>query len=256
MKITSFRIQTGKIKNNDHFRIVHISDLHKKKFGKNNSALSEKILSLDPDAVFMTGDMISRSSSDLTPLKALINDISEKIPVYYSLGNHEQDAEYVNSDIYTDLIKFIKSRCVLLDNDTCRIEKENFTLSISGLTVFRECYKVNNHYKNLRKVNCQHICDFLKTKPDDRYVNILMAHNPNFFNAYCEYGSDIILSGHVHGGCVRLPFIGGVLSPERKFFPKYDSGEYRKGNTSMIVSCGLGKFRMFNPSEISVIDIF
>ena len=152
MKISNFRISTGKIKNNEHFRIVHISDLHKKKFGSDNSVLSEKILSLNPEAVFMTGDMISRSSSDLSALKALINDITEKLPVYYSLGNHEQDAELINPGIYSELISFVKSKCTLLDNESCCIEKENFRVNVSGLTVFRECYKVNGHYRNLKKL--------------------------------------------------------------------------------------------------------
>lgn len=256
MKITNYRISTGKIKNNDHFRIVHISDLHKKKFGESNAVLSEKILSLAPDAVLMTGDMISRSSSDLSALRSLINTVTEKVPVYYSLGNHEQDAEFFNPDIYSSLISFVKNKCTLLDNESLRIVKENFTVNISGLTVFRECYKVNGHYRNLRKLSCSDIISFLGEKTDPDSVNILMAHNPNFFDAYCEYGSDLILSGHVHGGCVRLPFIGGVLSPERKFLPEYDSGEYKKNKSSMIVSCGLGKIRIFNPPEIGVIDIF
>jgi predicted MPP superfamily phosphohydrolase len=66
---------------------------------------------------------------------------------------------------------------------------------------------------------------------------------------------DLVLSGHVHGGCVRLPLIGGVLSPERKFFPKYSLGKYTEKNTTMIVTSGLGKFRLFNPPEIVVIDL-
>lgn len=260
MKITNFSIDTGKMNNNAHFRIAHISDLHKKNFGENNILLVRKIEEICPDAVFMTGDMISRSSKDITPLKHLITGLSENFPVYYSMGNHEKDAAVTNKKLYTELMEFAGKYCTVLDNDTCFIKNENFTLRISGLTVPQECYKVNGQYKNLKTISARDVNVLLnvnirQVNCQDN-VNVLLAHNPNFFDSYAEYGSDVILSGHVHGGCIKLPLIGGLLSPERKFFPKYYSGLYKKGKSSMIVSCGLGKFRLFNPPEICVIDIF
>ena len=94
---------------------------------------------------------------------------------------------------------------------------------------------------------------------DNSNFNILLAHTPFSFDAYAEMGFDLILSGHVHGGVIRLPFVGGVLSPERKFFPKYSGGIYSKEKSQMIVSRGLGygslKFRMFNTPEIVVVTL-
>jgi predicted MPP superfamily phosphohydrolase len=255
MKVSFFSIKTGKIKNNAGFRIVHLSDLHKKQFGEDNSELFEKICSLRPDAVFITGDMISRSTQSLEVIKSLLKRLSDVFPVYYSLGNHETDTKTTNPVIYKELTEYALGLGILLDNKTVRIENENLLIQLSGLTIYDECYKKDGCYKNLRSISAAEVKALLKTEPQKNCINIMLAHNPVFFEAYSDYGSDIILSGHIHGGCIKLPFIGGLLSPERKFFPKYFSGLYKRKNSSMIVSCGLGKFRLFNPSEIVVLEL-
>ena len=84
---------------------------------------------------------------------------------------------------------------------------------------------------------------------------ILLAHSPIGFEAYAEWGADFVLSGHVHGGIVRIPVIGGILSPERRFLPKYTKGIYHFNSSVMNVSAGIGKFRVNNPSEFVCIDI-
>ena len=86
-----------------------------------------------------------------------------------------------------------------------------------------------------------------------RENTVLLAHNPLWFRSYAKWGAALTLSGHVHGGAVRLPLIGGLLSPERAFFPPYDKGYYTDGRHDMIVSGGLGKLRLFNPPEICLI---
>jgi len=255
MKTIYFTLNTGKIKNGAACRAVQISDLHKKIFGENNTELSDVIRSLNPDYILITGDMTSRSAADINSLKPLLAALHDTAPVYYSLGNHENDMETVNPALYSELMKCINENCILLDNSSTYIRNENMSIKISGLTIYQECYKKDGHYRNLRKINSDDVRNLLGTEPEEDCINLLLAHNPVFFEAYAEYGSEIILSGHVHGGCIRLPLIGGLLSPERKFFPKYSAGLYHKGNSSMIVSCGLGKFRLFNPSEITVIDL-
>ena len=69
--------------------------------------------------------------------------------------------------------------------------------------------------------------DYLKEKfgdPDPERVSILIAHDPEHFDNYAKWHPDYVLSGHVHGGIVNIPFLGGVISPQLKFFPKYDAG--------------------------------
>ena len=251
MIITNFKIISDKI--NDKCRIVQLSDLHKRKFGKNNINLINKIKELKPDLIFFTGDIIDRTITELTDFKHLIIEMFKIAPVYYSLGNHEKDLKKINPSMYNEIIKFLKTNTFLLDNSSEKIIINNTTINITGITIYQDCYKKNGRYKNLHVLESKDVTNLLGEKKTG--FNILLAHNPIFFNAYSEYGPDLILSGHVHGGCIRIPFIGGVLSPERKFFPKYSSGIYHSKNSSMIVSRGLGKFRLFNPSEIILIEL-
>ena len=84
----------------------------------------------------------------------------------------------------------------------------------------------------------------------------MLSHTPLAFRAYADWGADVTFSGHCHGGVIRLPFIGGILSPERKFFPRYTKGIYEldaeQGLAKLAVTAGLGKFRLNNPSEIMI----
>ncbi len=89
---------------------------------------------------------------------------------------------------------------------------------------------------------------------DQGKCNILIAHNPDYFEDYAGWGAQLVLSGHVHGGIMRLPFVGGVIAPSYKFFPKYDGGVFRSGRSVMLLGRGLGShtlpFRFFNPAEL------
>ena len=88
---------------------------------------------------------------------------------------------------------------------------------------------------------------------------ILLAHNPEYFEEYAAWGADLVLSGHVHGGIMRLPLLGGVISPKLVLFPKYDGGRFYEKDSTMILSRGLGMhtlpIRIFNPAELVVIHL-
>ncbi|WDC83435.1 hypothetical protein PL321_11895 [Caloramator sp. mosi_1] len=96
-------------------------------------------------------------------------------------------------------------------------------------------------------------------KIDDRTYNILLTHNPLYFKTYSSWGADLTLCGHIHGGIIRIPFIGGFLSPERVFFPKYNAGKYEINNNILIVNRGLGNgdfgLRFNNRPEVTVITL-
>ena len=234
-------------------KIVQLSDLHRKKFGQRNSRLISRIRRLSPSLIVMTGDMVSRRKTDAGPITALIN-ASEKIcPVYYVLGNHEIDME--NDDFQKLMDIFQHSTVALLKNQTADISVNDKNIRITGLCYERENFRnKNGGFSGLKPYGINDMTDSVGFKSDDGIYTILLAHNPLFFDTYASWGADLVLAGHVHGGIVRLPVIGGVLSPERKLFPKYSAGIYRKDKTVMYVSCGLGKFRIFNPPEISLIE--
>ena len=96
-------------------------------------------------------------------------------------------------------------------------------------------------------------------KANAQFCNILIAHNPEYFKEYADWGADFVLSGHVHGGIMRLPLLGGVISPSYKLFPKYDGGVFREGKSTMLLGRGMGShtlpFRFFNPAELLVVTL-
>lgn len=232
-------------------KIVQISDLHKKKFGTMNSRLVNKIRSLSPSLIMMTGDMASRQGTDLIPLESLLCSCTKICPVYYSLGNHENDMD--KSEFEKLLAIFQHSTVTMLKNQSADIYINNKNIHITGLCYSRANFRNKKcGFKGLKPYLINDINEAVGLK-EDKYT-ILLAHNPMYLDTYASWGADLVLSGHVHGGVIKLPFIGGILSPERKFFPQYYSGIYKKDNTVMYVNSGLGKLRIFNPPEITLIE--
>ena len=177
-------------------RIVHLSDLHNKTFGKNNRVLLKKVSDLCPDIVLLTGDMVSHGVPDLDGYLRFAKHLAEDYPVYYVNGNHEcSDLDDTQKKRLADAMENAGAVCV--DNDI-----------------------------------------------------------PLDFDVYAEWGADVSFGGHVHGGLVRLPYIGGILSPERKLMPKYKEGIYEKNGHYLAVSRGLGELRLFNRPEIVCVDIY
>lgn len=242
IEITKYIVKNKKIpKEFDGYNIVQISDLHSKLFGKDNQKLIQKIKLLSPDIVVVTGDLIDGENNNYNVALDFMEEISKLYKVYYIIGNHEQKAlikkykkeykEYFN--------RLHQMNFVNLDNKKVEILKGNKSINLYGLTVPYSCYKYLFDNKNTTNIEK----DFLIEKLgyiDKKQFNILLSHNPSYFDEYEKWGADLILCGHVHGGIIRIPFIGGLLSPDRKFFPKYDLGEYINDNSTMIVSKGLG----------------
>ena len=211
LEIAQYTIKNKKIpKEFDGYNIVQISDLHSKSFGKNNIKLLQKIKSLNPDIIVITGDLVDGENNNYDIALNFMKELTKLYKVYYIIGNHK-----------------------------VKIQKNNSKINLYGLTVPYSCYKYLFDDKEITTIDSK----FLEQKLGDlnkNEFNILLAHTPFYFDAYEKWGADLTLCGHVHGGVVRLPFIGGLLSPDRKFFPKYDLGKYEKNNSTMIVSKGLG----------------
>jgi len=230
-------------------KIVQISDLHKRHIGDENCRLVDMIREENPDIIFVTGDLVTRDCYDFTEAERLLKKLNEIAHVYLIFGNHEQSlpAEY-----HEELIQRVKkTNTYYLDNNTSKIVVNDKELFICGFTPKYTTYRKDG-YRNLDTVNKQDIINVLGDKPDGR--TLLLAHNPLFAEAYSQWGADMTFSGHVHGGAVRI-FGKGVLSPERKFFPKYTKGVYTVGNMKLLVTSGIGKLRLFNPAEMVVYKI-
>jgi hypothetical protein len=228
-------------------RIVQLSDLHKRRFGRHQERLIRKVRECQPELIVITGDLITRSVHDYAETERLLTALSGIAPVIVSEGNHEVD---LPPDDYVRFRKTVhRSGARFLDNRIIRFGG----IHIAGLSLPRAYYRGGGLFGFRGKYQCSvRTMETLLGKCPDH--TLLLAHNPLFFPAYAQWGAKLTLSGHVHGGAVRLPLLGGLLSPERRFFPKYSKGRYQNGRAEMIVSAGLGKLRFNDPPEIAVIS--
>lgn len=242
LEIRRYTVENDKIPDEfDGYNIVQVSDLHSKLFGKNNERLFEKISSLNPDIVVITGDLVDGEKDNYDVALDFMKELTKSYRVYYIIGNHEQKAlikKYKKQ--YKDYFEELYNLdFVNLDDKKVEIQKENSKINLYGLSVPYSCYKYLFQDSGNTSINQEFLIQKLG-KLDQSQFNILLAHTPLYFEEYQKWGVDLVLSGHVHGGIIRLPFVGGLLSPDRKFFPKYDLGQYTKDKTTMIVSKGLG----------------
>lgn len=250
-----YRIESDRIKR--PARIVLLADLHNKEYGKQNEKLLAAIEKAGPDMILVAGDLMTSSKdSESKPAIDLINALAGRYPVYYANGNHEyrvfhQPEEYGKTGAhYLHAIR---------KSGICHLEDGNvylpaYNIRIYGLdlpvSLFKKFKEPKLESRELKK---------RLGKADRSAYSILLAHNPVWFPDYAAWGADLTLSGHVHGGVVRLPFLGGVLSTSFRFFPKYDGGAFAQDGKRMIISRGLGAHtipvRLFNPAELVVIEL-
>ena len=223
------------------FRIAHISDLHNARFGENNEYLLQVLSQSKPDIIVITGDLVDARRTDIAAALGFAKDAVTIAPVYYVTGNHETA---LPQQQYEQLMEGLETAGVtVLANDAVTVTYHGEEITVVGLSD-----PASMAASRLSRL----------TDKEERYV-ILLAHRPDFFEEYAEGGADLVFSGHAHGGQFRLPFIGGLMAPDQGLFPKYDAGLYRDGNTSMVVSRGLGNsiipFRINNRPEIILVEL-
>ncbi|MEG0308115.1 MAG: metallophosphoesterase [Clostridium sp.] len=239
------------------FKILQLSDLHSKSFGKENHKLINDIDKENPDIIVMTGDMVNSRDNNFDIFINLAKIIAEKYEVYFVLGNNEQKLDNDKSDFLMKKLRQIGVK--ILNNRKVKLTKGDNTVNLYGmwfsLSYYRDMsseYSKDIYFKEENMKNILGLCN-------DKEYNILLTHNPLYFDTYTKWGADLVIAGHVHGGLIRLPLLGGLLSPERKFFPKYSAGEYSIEGSKLILNTGLGSKiiipRVFNRPEISVITL-
>lgn len=238
-------------------RVILLSDLHGKSFGRENSRLIAKIREQSPDAIFLDGDMIDRSadSADIQELLRLIARLREIAPVYFAPGNHE--LEYMQTDASL-LTQVAEAGAVVVNDSYVDVTIAGQPLRIGG-TMGHAFYFGRSEEEFSFSPEYQ----FLKAFEDTDVPKICLAHMPDTFifnGAYNLWNVDLVLSGHTHGGLIRLPFIGGLYAPMQGWFPEYDRGYFLLGeHMQMVISAGLSGHgvipRINNPPEIVVIDL-
>ncbi len=260
-KVTRYRIRIDLDGNSPSspFSVVFLSDLHDASYGRENERLLQEIRNQDPEAVFVGGDMIVGSRPPQTHAAvSLMDELTKRYPVYCANGNHEyrlreQPEKY--GEAYTAYSEKIRSFGVhLLENDCEKLQIRRMRFTVWGFELPQKYYSRRLGKMAFRPDEIEETLG----RPEDDSFHILLAHNPAYFDAYAAWGADLVLAGHYHGGIVRLPLVGGVISPQLQLFPPYSRGMFLKNGHRMIVSSGLGshtvKLRINNPPELVVID--
>lgn len=244
LEVTNYTYRSSEIPSEfDDFKICQISDLHCKSFGKNNKTLISEIQKMSPDIVVLTGDIVDENHDDLSSVENLFIGLQElQIPAYYVTGNHELNESA--STQYAQLLALMDTYQVTdLDDRSESISRGTSSIYLTG-----------------GKWYSRYITNFLQPATAEDF-HILLYHGADFFDIISDYNYDLVLSGHIHGGVIRIPFLDiGVLENTGKLFPKYTHGIYQNETQSstMIVSRGLGDAaipRFFNRPELVCITL-
>lgn len=229
------------------FRVVAIADLHNKEFGENNHRLMEKIKEQNPDMIAVLGDMNIRRDANTDSMMHTLTGLTDIAPVYYCLGNHEREAMQTVRPKITEEIK--QTGVNLLDSTVEDIEVNGQTITIAGLTYKAgEIERYNGVVSKLEEKNKQNF-------------TLLLCHYPEYYIWWLSKNDfDLMLSGHAHGGLVRIPFVGGMIAPEQGLWPKYTEGMVNlEGKSTLLITRGLWRSypvpRINNPPEIVVLDV-
>lgn len=236
-------------------RIIHISDLHNSEFGTDNQSLINKVKGQHPDLIFLTGDLIKYKEADLSVATNLIQKLKDIAPVYLSYGNHELDYEKLTG---TDLKKvFEDAGAIVLEEECVDITINSQNIRIGG--IYGYCLPDELSY---RPEYTDGEGKFLEEFQDTENYKILLAHIPT---PWLKYGFtecwdvDCVFTGHLHGGQIRIPFVGGLYGPDFGWFPGKLSGLYEMNDMHVVLSRGLGSSghipRFNNIPEIVVVDL-
>lgn len=258
-EISEYTITTDKLKKGfAGFNFIVMSDLHSNAYKVDLDKVFDAICASSPDAVLMCGDMFTgKVKDDISCVMDFIQRIAKVYPVFFALGNHEYRMA-MNPEVYGDKIWQIiepldEAGVAILSDETIVLEKDDERLALSGLEIDSVFYKRRPPVMGEGLVK-MHLGD-----ADSNMFQLLMAHNPKYFPQYANWGADLVLSGHVHGGTVRLFGKKGVIGTDFRLFPKYCAGLYVEANSRMIVSRGLGthtiKVRIGNKPELIMVKI-
>ena len=217
-------------------RLLQISDLHNQSFGKENRRLLEAVRRCEPDGIMITGDLIDSTFTDTDKALTFAKALTDIAPVYYCTGNHEHRLEAV------ELERFLAD---LEDAGVCVLWDRAVPFYGGTLAGLQEPSGREHSVREL-----------IRDIPEEDFV-LLLSHKPHYFEHYLD--ADLVLTGHAHGGQVRLPWIGGLFAPGQSWFPKYTEGFYTMEDTTMLVSRGAGNShripRVFNFPELVLLTL-
>lgn len=242
-----YQVQSDKLTSN--VRVVQLSDLHLREFGDHNSELIERITALKPDIIAITGDMNDKLVDDYSVVTDLCEELVKIAPVYYAPGNHEWpkivfDHSPIREDLEAVGVHFLADK-------TETLEVNGNTIAIGGVAEAPASYEryASEYFESFEQLDA---------------FKLLLVHYPEYFledGYFSDVQVDLALCGHAHGGMIRIPGIGGLYTPDQGFLPTLTEGLHQIGDTSLVISRGLGDGkdkcipRVNNPPELVIVDI-
>lgn len=230
----------------DGCRFVVLGDLHSTWFGEENKTLLEAVRAQEPEYIFLVGDLLD-AFRDIPQgyAQETAAGLADIAPTYYVTGNHEWAAGDV-----PELKKALEAQGItVLSNEFVTLERNGDTAVLAGIDD-------PNGYADQKSPEA--LAEEVRAAYGEDAFWMLLAHRNNYFpEQYSLLGADLVISGHGHGGVIRLPFTDGLLSTDRTFFPSYTAGLYEKNGSMLFVTRGLGNsgptFRLFNRPEVAAV---
>ncbi len=238
LELNSYTVTSDKLPQGfDGYRIAQVSDLHNAEI----DGLVDMLRKAQPDIIAVTGDLIDSRRTDTGVALRFIERAVTIAPCYYIPGNHESRIDEYPA--FRDQLTALG--VTVLENESMSLSAGADTITLAGLK--------DPDFSDTD------ITAAMAEVYDPESFALLLSHRPELFDSYVQQGFDLVLSGHAHGGQIRLPFIGGLFAPGQGLFPEYDSGLYQDGTTSMVVSRGIGNslfpLRVANRPEIVLIEL-
>ena len=286
LRISIRKVEIIATEDGSNHKIVHISDFHCRIWGKNNSYLVNKIKRINPEYILISGDLLDRRIDSIVAAERLLEDLNKIVKstidnpkIIYVYGNHEKDKSDEYLDEYEKMLK--SKKVLLLKDEVYSFELNGKQVNIIGLddnireleinilskresnsiSLFESIGRNSEYNKENLKMIAEKLSNIFRKNENKlkNGYNILISHRPEAFKEYSKHNINLVLTGHAHGGQVRIPFINmALVAPHQGFLPKYTSGPYKENNTLMYVNRGLGNstipVRIFNASEFIEID--
>lgn len=245
LEISRYEVNSKKLPESfDGFKIVQLSDLHGAEFGEDGMELVDKVGSLEPDIIALTGDFVT-DEGDLAAVEKLAGRLTELCPVYFVSGNHEFGSGLA-----------IKVRNILERAGVKYLSNEYLTISRGEDEILLGGVEDPLAYADM--LSPDELAQKMNDAAPDAF-KILLGHRNYWMTEYPELPVDLIFCGHAHGGLIRIPGVGGLIGTDRRLFPDFDAGEYNNGRYTLIVSRGLGNSvsipRIFNRPEIVCVEL-
>ena len=231
----------------DGCRIVVVADLHSTEFGEENETLFTAVAAEEPDYIFLVGDLTDRFRGLPEGYAETVADgLTAIAPTYYVTGNHE----WALGDVPALKKTLAQHGVTVLSNQFVPLERNGGTMILAGIDD-------PNGYADQKTP--EQLAAEVYTAHGDPFWLLLAHRNDRFANQYSLLGADLVVSGHAHGGIIRLPFTDGLLSHDWTLFPKYTAGLYEENGSALFVTRGLGNsgpsFRLFNRPEVAVLTL-